>query len=571
MTIKEVLDQAATRYGAQVAVRYKAQGSWRTICFCELRDRARMVCELCVRNGIQPGDRVGLYRENSPEWFEVYLGIVACGAVVVPVDAALREQEVLHVLWDSGAVLLFASERFYPLIDAIAGDLPCLKRGILIDCGGDVPPASGPVCFASYEEQCFPVREISRKPGAAYDRFGPAPDDPASIIYTSGTTGRQKGAVLLHRNFIANVQSCLSVLEIRPDDHFLIVLPLHHSFAFTALFLLPLYCGCEVSLVENLRSIAQNMAETRPTILMGVPLLLEKMQGRILQSIREKPAARLLFRVGLGRIAGKAVVRKLGGRLRLIVTGAAPCDPEGLHNWKRLGIPVIEGYGITETAPVLCVNPLDAPRPGTVGRAIPGVEVRIDEPNAEGVGEICVRGANVMRGYWNQPEATAEVLRDGWYHTGDLGWLDADGYLTISGRKKNLIVNREGKNIYPEEVEQQLLKSPLLLECLVLGYRDPGDPAGERIGVIAVPNLETIAALPEEDAPRSDAQIAARIRQEIKIQSDGLAPYKRPRFVQIRFEEFEKTSTAKIKRHLYAMDTSRGEMQVSESAGLPDR
>ncbi len=318
-----------------------------------------------------------------------------------------------------------------------------------------------------------------------------------------------------------------------------------------------LYARCETSLVENLKSIKSSMADCSPTVLLAVPLLLEKMLARVMEGINAHPAARTMMRLGLGRIVGRKVRAGLGGALRAVVSGGAPIAPDTLRAWNALGILVIEGYGITETAPVLTVNPLDAPRIGTAGRPLVGVEVEILDPNPEGIGEIVARGENVMQGYHNAPQETASVLVDGWYHTGDLGHWDPMGYLVISGRKKNLIVNREGKNIYPEEIEQQVAGSPFVLECLVLGYRESEDSIGERVGMIVVPDLVAFDQLGDHEGRTfSDADIEQRVREEVRKQLAALSDYKRPRRIEVRFEEFEKTTTEKIKRYLYAIDTS---------------
>ncbi|HEY5621715.1 MAG TPA: AMP-binding protein, partial [Pontiella sp.] len=333
-------------------------------------------------------------------------------------------------------------------------------------------------------------------------------------------------------------------------------LPLHHSFAFTTTLLVPVCIQCQVTLVENIKKMKATMAETSPTIMLAVPLLLEKMLARIMDGIQANRVAKLMFRAGLGGLPGRKVKASLGGALRLIISGGAPISPATLRVWKKLGFCIIEGYGITETAPVLSVNPPKRPREGTVGLPLEGVEVRIDNPNTEGVGEIVVRGENVMQGYYNNPEETEKVLVDGWYHTGDLGRFDEKGYLVISGRKKSLIVNREGKNIYPEEIEGRVMQSRYVLECLAMGYREPGEEVGERVGLMVVPNQEAFEAMEREEGVRfSDRQIEERVRADVREQLTALSDYKRPRRIEIRFAEFEKTSTRKIKRHLYAMDT----------------
>jgi long-chain acyl-CoA synthetase len=423
---------------------------------------------------------------------------------------------------------------------------------IALNCRGALPDQV--LDYAALWEE---VSATARSDQRAYEQIDPALDSPASFIYTSGTTGRQKGAILTHRNFMSNVEGIAEGIDIRPTDNFMLVLPLHHSFAFTTMLLLPVYAQCQVSLVENLKTIKANVADCSPTVLLAVPLLLEKMLSRILSGIESKPLARSLYRYGLAKVIGRKIYAELGGALRLIVSGGAPISPATLKGWNRLGFPIVEGYGITETAPVLTLNPPDAPRIGTVGLPIIGVEIKIVDPNPEGVGEIAARGENVMQGYYNNPAETEKVLRDGWYHTGDLGHFDEKGYLIISGRKKSLIVNREGKNIYPEEVERQVLKSDLVLECLALGYREPGEDTGERVGLLAVPDQEKFDAIERQTGRHlSDAEIEEMLREEIRKQLVSLSNYKRPRKIQIRFEEFEKTTTQKIKRYLYAIDTS---------------
>ncbi len=558
MTIKDCLNRAAVESPDSVALRFKHEGAWKTTSFGELRERAWHVSQMLSRLGIKPADRVAIYRENSPEWFELYYGTVAIGAVAVPVDAKLREQEVAHILHDCGVSMVFCSARLASIVDTVAARLSTLKSVVVLDADeAHFPGCEQALCIA-YEQLWSDVSPEARSEGRAFDQVGPEEASIASLIYTSGTTGRQKGAELTHRNFLANVESIAEAIDIQRNDNFMLVLPLHHSFAFTCNMLVPLYAQCEISLVENLKSIKANMADCSPTVLLAVPLLLEKMLARVMDGIEASLPAKLMFRLGLARVVGRRIHAGLGGALRVIVTGGAPISPATLDVWNKLGILVVEGYGITETAPVLSVNrPGGSPRIGTVGPPLKGVEIRIHEPNAEGVGEIVTRGENVMRGYYNNPEETAKVLKDGWYHTGDLGRFDDQGFLMISGRKKSMIVNREGKNIYPEEVERQVMKSRYVMECLALAYREAGDGVGERVGLIVVPNLEVFDTLEDRKGTRlSDEEIVVRVRDDVRKQLSELSDYKRPRRIEVRFEEFEKTTTQKIKRYLYAIDTS---------------
>jgi long-chain acyl-CoA synthetase len=551
-TIKDILNCAAAESGDRTALRFKRGGTWNTLTYRELQTRAMQAAEICASLGVKPGDRVALYCENSPEWVEVYFGMVCMGAVTVPVDVKLREQEVGHIFHDCGVSVVFASARNAAVLEELKKSLPALRSAVLLD--GAEPPVSAAdgLTFFSYDALRSDISDLK-----ARNQHDPLPSDPASLIYTSGTTGRQKGAVLTHRNFVSNVKSCREAIDIHQNDNFLLVLPLHHAFAFTASLLLPVLVQCEVSLAGNLKTIKADMQQTAPTALLAVPLLLEKMLARIMDNIQKKPAARLLYKAGFAKRIGRKIHRELGGALRLIVSGGAPIDPGTLRAWHKLGFVIVEGYGITETAPVLSLNPPETPRIGTVGLPLPGVEIRIADPGPDGSGEIAVRGPNVMPGYYKDPEATAECLRDGWFYSGDIGFFDEAGYLVINGRKKNLIVTREGKNIYPEEVEQLLHKSPAIFECLVTGYREPGETAGERVGLIAVPDQEFFDAMETSEGRRlSEKEIEDCVRAEVKQRSQLISEYKRPRCIQIRFEEFEKTATSKIKRYLYAINTA---------------
>ena len=555
VTIKALLAESVSRYGDSVALRFKQQGQWHTRSYHELLARAERVAELLARRGVQPGDRVGLFRENAPDWPEMYFGITGLGATAVPVDAKLREQEVAHILRDSGARCLLSDVRNYPLIREIENHLPALET-VCLAGNGDIHPApSRKIKYLAYEAETEAVAEAAASDRRAYDRRQPAESDVASFIYTSGTTGRQKGAMLTHGNFASNIRSIIRAIHIRPTDNFLLVLPLHHAFAFTTNLLTPVAAGAEISFVENLKTVGENTREVSPTILIGVPLLVEKMYKRIWTGLKENKLAYMLYLLGLRGPVRKGIAQKLGGRLRLMVTGGAPCDPQVLLRFSRLGIPLIEGYGLTETAPVLTFNPSERPKPGTVGVPLPDVEIRILDPNPEGIGEIAARGPNVMKGYFNNPDATREAFRDGWFLTGDMGFVDGDGYVTITGRKKNVIVNREGKNIYPEEVEYQVGKSAFVSESLAVGYREADEKVGEHVGIIVVPNQEALDAHQQrEKKSLSEKEIQELIRADVKRVCAHIAEYKRPRRIQIRWEEFNKTSTGKVKRYLYTME-----------------
>lgn len=556
-TIRTLLLDAAAQRPTGIALRWKTNGSWNTWTFSDYHKKARAVSEAVGKLEIKPGQRVAMMMENRPEWIVTYLGLSCSGIEVVPIDAKLQEREVSHVLRDSESCAIFAGGKLRPLIHEIESGLSTLKHVILLDGVITESSRSKGITHYDFEQLMASVAADAEKPDSFFDRHVPVESDIASIIYTSGTTGRPKGAMLTHGNFTAQLDGALQFFKVYTTDNFLMVLPLHHAFAFTANFLIPLGVMCESSMVENLKTISENMREVSPTVLLAVPLLAEKMLNAIMIKIRKNPMAKFFLSIGLGRIVGKKILVALGGKLRVIVCGGAASDPEMLKAFTKFGIKTLEGYGLTETAPIVALSPENDIRFGTVGKALPNCEVRIRGSNQEGIGEIQVRGPIVMRGYFRNEAATAEVFEGDWFCTGDLGKMDADGYVTITGRKKSLIVNREGKNIYPEEVEMVINSSPYILESIVMGYQAQSE-RGERVGAIVVPDIDRI----EEDYKNkgqtmTDDQIIELSKNEVRRVMKELSEYKRPRRVHVRFEQLEKTTTQKIKRYLYNL--SNGE------------
>ena len=559
MTLRDTLEQSAGRLGDKTLLRYKRNGEWNEMGYAEFLAKVRNASELLVGIcKVRPGDRVALMGANSPEWCVAHYGITSIGAIAVPTDSKLREQEIAHVLSDSGAIVLIADIKFYSTIKDLESSCPALRHVVLID-NRDAPIDFGRqrhVKYHDFNKLMEATASAAAGPSAAYDRYRPADTDIAAFLYTSGTTGRQKGAMLTHGNFTSNFESLRDAIEIRPDDNFLLILPLHHAFAFTTTLVTPIAAGIEISFVESLRTISENIRETHPSILLAVPLLLEKIRDKILANIHSNKIASSMWRLGIRGPIRKQIAENFGGRIRLIVSGGAPIDSQILHQLEDFGLRAREGYGLTECAPVLTLNPYDQPfRPRSCGKVLPHVEMTVLDPNEEGVGLLAAKGGNIMKGYYNNNAATAETFRDGWFLTGDLGYIDDDNFVFITGRKKSLIVNREGKNIYPEEVENQINRSPFILECVVLGYHEPGEPVGEHVGIIVAPNEEAIAA--HEKATRkklSEDEIRDLLRAEVRKQAQERAEFKRPRRIQVRWEEFNKTSTGKIKRYLYAMN-----------------
>jgi long-chain acyl-CoA synthetase len=445
--------------------------------------------------GVGPGDRVAIMAESRPEWLLADLAILAAGGVTVPIYSTLSPAQAHYILQDSAAKLAVVSTG--PQLDKVQEvrhQLPSLEAVIVMD----EAEAKGSPSILPFGEVV--ERGHARMAGewGAGREFREAtrcirPDALATIIYTSGTTGEPKGVMLSHGNLVANLLASANVLNVSTEDVALSFLPLSHAFERLVSYVY-LYCGVSIIFAESIDTIATDLSVVRPTIVTGVPRVFEKMHARIMHKGRSSPGIKgplFNWAVSVGISAGRAALRGespglltslqipfadrlvfskiregVGGRIRYLISGSAPLPPSIAEFFLGIGIPILEGYGLTETAPVLTVNPPDAPRVRSVGRALPGVELRI-APD----GEILARGANIMIGYYNKPEATAEALRDGWFHTGDIGTLDEQGYLRITDRKKDLLVTSGGKKIAPQPIEAVLKRSPLVFEVVVLGDR----------------------------------------------------------------------------------------------------
>ncbi len=550
MTLRDLLEDTVKKLPLRTAVTYRRNKVWERVSYAELYRQITLLAEAFGRLGVAPGrDQVALMLDNSPEWVVSYFALTGCGVAVVPIDPRLSATEVAYILRDSEAVLILAHERHLPMLREIGGDLPALRSAVLVDGACDRAAASGTPAVHSYATLREQVDFEGRTSWFAGHRA--AGGDVASIIYTSGTMGKPKGAMLTHNNFCSDVAGSLDAIDhaLNSKDEFLVVLPLFHSFSFTANLLLAIACGGGMGFVDNLRNLAGEMLELRPTIVMAVPLLCEKLYRKIDSRLQQSAAARLLLRFGLGRLAGRRVRKSLGGRLRYIITGGAPCPADIIRGFQRLGIALVEGYGLTECSPVVSFPKLTDARIGTIGRKLPNAEVRIADPDERGAGELQVRGPMVMKGYYKNLEATREAFDGDWLRTGDVAVIDADGMITICGRKKALIVNREGKNIYPEEVEGAIALDPLLSDAVVVGFR-VGDDPGERVGVIIAPDEELLKAEPDLDAADESA-VEKLVRERLARQCERLAAYKHPRKVVISREPLERTSVQKVRRCAY--------------------
>ena len=536
--------------------------------------------------GVEPGDRVAILSDSRPEWVISDLAALTAGAVTAPIYPTLPETQVRYILADSGArVVVVADETQAAKVRAVWDELPNLSALVIMDSAGGPGAAAG----ASGREELSLADATGRGHrrlmaedglGREYKERAAAitPDQLATIIYTSGTTGEPKGVMLTHGNVASNVMDGGAVVRVDSEDVALSFLPLSHAFERAVVFLY-LYHGVTVTFAESLDTIARDLGAVKPTVMTGVPRVYEKFHARVHEAVASAPAVRRrLFhwavRSGLktarARLAGRSValparllhglaerlvlskVRgRLGGRLRFVVSGSAPLSTPIAEFFFAIGIPVAEGYGLTETSPTLTVNPLQRPKLGTVGPAIRNVELKIADD-----GEVLARGPNVMQGYYGKPEATADVMRDGWFCTGDIGSLDDDGYLTILDRKKELIVTAGGKNIAPNPIEAELKRSPLVAEAVLIGDRRP------YVSALLVPDFAALAAhTGAEGAPREEiverADVVALFDEVVDRVNSGLARHEQIKRSALLPAEFaiatgELTPTLKVKRRVVA-------------------
>lgn len=378
--------------------------------------------------------------------------------------------------------------------------------------------------------------------------------DIVAILYTSGTTGKSKGVMLTNENLFTNFSGVQELMQVDDTIRVLSVLPINHVYESSCGVLAPLYFGGTVAFAESLLKVAQNLNEIKPNFFLGVPALYQALYTRMSQKVNASATGRIMNSNPVTRkIIQKKIKQELGGDDIAFISGGASFDPDLQKGLRDLGLNIYNGYGITETAPLVAVNSVvGGDRLGSVGKVMPGVEIKIHNPNEEGIGEIWIKGPNVMAGYYNNPEATAEVLTDGWYHSGDLGYVDSDNFLFVMGRAKNLIVTGKGKNIYPEEVEAELLKSPYIEEAMVYAHK-PGT-TDEEVRAVVYTSQEALDEYAKvkgiKELTKNDIQ--QLIRSEIRTNCANLADYKRVKEFMIRDEEFPKTSTRKIKR--FAVD-----------------
>ncbi len=534
----KLFDQIAKTYPDMIAIEMKTDQGWERIKYGELLKIVRkFALGLKDRFNVKEGDHIAIRGKNSPEWIISALTVHWIGGVVVPIDARLTEKEVIHILNMSDSSLFITDNGDF------CNAVPILRfndiEKNLIEPGMD----------------CENAEDLDRL---------------SILFFTSGTTGNSKGVMLSMRNVMSNVDDIYKILIFNPGDRQFLILPLHHVFPYTVSLLLSISSGLTLTIARSYKSneLKEDMKETKPHIMLVVPLLLEKIVVGIEKELRKQPSlkrgmvkilegvsspfTKINFRDPARRLF-RMIREALGmDNMRYLVSGGAALPPWVSKRLETWGFPILQGYGLSETSPVLTVNPPYRPKNASAGLPIPSVEINILNP-VDGVGEIVAKGPNIMLGYYKNEKATEEVFtKDGWFRTGDMGYLDKDGFLFITGRAKSVIVTRGGKNIYPEEIEEKLNESPFIEESLVLMETNLKTGLDEIVSYI-YPNYENVDDYCATKGILSTCQdeIYNILEEEIKKINEHLANYKKIRRIVLREEEFPKTSTQKIKRYLF--------------------
>ena len=555
--LKHMMAGSVQLYGDHVAMyqRFKKGEPYGSITYQELYDDMNGLGTALIAHGLK-GKRISVIGENCSQWATAYLAVICGVGVVVPLDVSLPAAQLKEQVCEAEVEFVLCTKKVLGTFkDMVAA--------------GDTPLKS--ICNLSADEDedgVFGFRRLIDE-GKALIAAGNRDyldaeinaKEMAVLLFTSGTTGTAKGVMLSHRNICTDLMIAPTVLHVNDWDIFFSVLPIHHTYECTCGFLMPLYKGAAIAYCEGLKYIQKNLKETKPTMILAVPLLYENFYKNIKKTLKksgkEKTVEKVMkinkvtkkFGLDLNKKFLGQIYDVFGGNLRLMITGGAAIDPAILQFFNDLGFLAVQGCGLTECAPMITLNP-DKPalmRNESIGHVMPTLQARIDNPNEDGIGEICIKGDNVMLGYYKKPEETAKVIRDGWLHTGDLGYMDEEEFLYITGRAKNVIITHNGKNVFPEELEYYLNRSDYIQESMVWADKDE---KGQDTVIAATIKPDYDAIREEKGAEFADnaEEVEKLIRAEVDKVNDSMQSFKMIRTVRIRTTEFEKNTSKKIKR-----------------------
>ena len=552
--LKDMINKSVEKFSDRPAYVFKTEkkGEFKEITYKQLKNDIDSLGTALINLGLE-GKRVAVIGENRYEWGVTYLAVVNGTGTIVPLDKALPANEIESLIIRSGVEAIVYSNKYNEIMNDLKEKKNTdLKYFISMDLDES---ENGIISFKKLLKRGKELLENGDK------RFIDAKinvEEMRIMLFTSGTTSKSKAVMLSHKNIASNLMDISSVLKVREDDRFLSFLPLHHTFECTTGFLLPLSVGASIAFCDGIRHIAENIKEYDITFMVSVPVLYENMCKKIMKSIKDQgkgttvnvgmKVSNALLKVGLD-IRGKLfkqVHDSLGSKLRLLVAGGAALDPDTEKTFNSLGINMVQGYGLTESSPVIAVEDDKYKKIGSIGKALPTLDVKIDEPNEEGIGELLVKGPTIMLGYYENEEATKETIdKEGWLHTGDLAKIDKDGFIFITGRKKFVIVLKNGKNVYPEELEILINKIAGVKECFV--YGKPEDDGDYKISAKIVYDKEIMK---EAYGVEEEKDIKEKLWQEVKAINKTMPKYKYIKGIIVTEEELIKTTTRKVKRNV---------------------
>lgn len=545
--VKELLYRSANIYKSRIAFKFKDhEKNIKTITYGEFQKDVQALGTYLLSQNLKD-KKICVIGKNSYKWSTSYFASTIAG-IVVPLDKELHVDEIINFINISESEAILGDNQ---ILHKVLENKDKLNNKNIIFIGFESSPS-----LINYDDIKNEGSKIYNSGYTDFDSISVDSDKLKILLFTSGTTGNAKGVCLSQRNVCSNLLSIYGIVKVQRNDVFLSILPIHHTYECTIGFLLPLYSGATVAFCEGLRYISQNMIDFHPSVILGVPLLFESVHKKLVKSMNESLPEKFKSADGnpfnnlpfyLKPIVKAKIKNALGGRLRVFIVGAAAMNPEISTDFENLGLPILQGYGLTECSPLVAGNTLKYAKADAAGLPIPNVEYKIESPNDEGVGEIICMGPNVMLGYYENEAETNKTIVNGWFHTGDLGKIDDNGYLYITGRCKSVIVTKNGKNIYPEEIEYYLNNSPLISEAMVLGIKKDDDDE-TYVNAQIFPNVEAITEYLKGSVPTKE-EIKKIMSDIVKSVNSKLPNYKHIKSFGIRDEEFEKTTTKKIKRY----------------------
>ena len=558
-SIQDMLLKAAEKYPNKIAIEDLTKYPIYKATYSELVDYTIKFGKSLQRLGLKPHEHIAVIGENRVQWAITYLTAMMYDFVIVPVDKGLTQDDILNIIHDSESSALVFSGSFAELFDEKKEILGKVKSYISMDS-------------KKKEDDFYSMNEMIKNESASKTHLPKIKfDEVAEIIYTSGSLGRAKGVMLSQWNLAANLMAMRKMIIIEPKDRFLGVLPMHHTYQCTCGFLCPLYSGSSVHFARSLKTIPEDMKKTKPTILLGAPLLYNKMYNKIMKAASEKKIKSLLLNTMFSlsnftdkfgwknsrKILFSKIHKTLGGSMRLLIAGGAAPDLKVSKFFREVGFNFVQGYGLTETSPILALNRLEQFKDESAGLPLDGVEIKINDPDKNGIGEIYTRGPNIMLGYYKNAQITKDAFEDNWFKTGDLGHIDEDGFLFICGRKKNVIIANNGENVFPEEIEDILNRNQFVLECMVYGEED--EKHDERIAALIVPDTSAFIEYSQKNNVQITPELIDQIISDaVKESNRQLTTYKQIKKFYVHEHELEKTTTQKVKR--YAVNVKENTM-----------